>query len=260
MKSVRKQGLRDKALHGQFFGQTENVSNENNWLWLKNAALKRETEALIMACQEQAIRTNVVKTRIDKSQSNSKCRMCGQTDETINHILNECSKLAQSEYKRRHDWIGRRIHWEVCRQYNVRVPDKWYEHLPERVIENEQVKVLWDFNIQTDRVIEARRPDLVIIDKEKKQVHIVDFAVPFDSRVVEKEKEKIEKYQDLARELKKIWNMKVKVVPIVLRSLGTIPPLLTKRLEGIGIRTRIVELQKTALLNSARIVRKVLEL
>ena len=180
VKSARKQDLRDKALHGQFFRQAEDLPNENNWLWLKNGALKRETEALIMACQEQAIRTNVVKTRIDKSQLNSKCRMCGQANETINHILNECSKLAQSEYKRRHDWIGRRIHWEVCRQYNVIVPDKWCEHLPERVIENEQVKVLWDFNIQTDRVIEARRPDLVIIDKEKEQVHIVDFAVPFN--------------------------------------------------------------------------------
>ena len=83
--------------------------------------------------------------------------------------------------KRRHDWIGRRIHWEVCRQYNVRVLDKSHEHLPQRVIENEQIEVLWDFNIQTDRVIEARRPDLVIIDKEKKQVHIVEFAVPFNS-------------------------------------------------------------------------------
>ena len=83
--------------------------------------------------------------------------MCGQADETINHILDECSKFAQSEYKRRHDWIGRRIHWEVCRQYNVRVLNKWYEHLPERVIENEQVKVLWDFNIQTDRAIQRYR-------------------------------------------------------------------------------------------------------
>ena len=56
-------------------------------------------------------------------------------------------------------------------------------------------------------------------------MHIVDFAVAFDSRVVEKKKEKIEKYQDLARELKKNWDMKVKVVSIVLESLGTIPLL-----------------------------------
>ena len=63
-------------------------------------------------------------------------------------------------------------------------------------------------------------------------MQIVDFAVPFDSGVVEKEKEKIEKYQDLARELKKIWNMTVKVVPIVLGSLGTIPPLLTNIWRG----------------------------
>ena len=41
--------------------------------------------------------------RIDKTQENSKCRMCGDSDETINHIISECSKLAQKEYKTRHD-------------------------------------------------------------------------------------------------------------------------------------------------------------
>ena len=67
VKSARKQDLRDKALHGQFFGQTEDLSNENNWLRLKNGALKKETEALIMACQEQAIRANVVKQGLIKA-------------------------------------------------------------------------------------------------------------------------------------------------------------------------------------------------
>ena len=63
-----------------------------------------------MAAQEQAIRTNVIKTKIDRSQTDSKSRMCGQVDDTINHIPSECSKLAQKECMKRHDWVGKRIH------------------------------------------------------------------------------------------------------------------------------------------------------
>ena len=58
-------------------------------MWLKQAGLKRETESLIMAAQEQAIRTNLIKAKIDKSQQKSKSRICGEADESINHILNE---------------------------------------------------------------------------------------------------------------------------------------------------------------------------
>ena len=71
---------------------------------------------------------------------------------------------------------------------------------------------------------------------------------------------KIEKYQDLARELRKIWNKQVKVIPIIIGALGTTPKLLRKRLEDIGIETKIVELQKSAISNSGRILRKVLEI
>ena len=66
-----------------------------------------------MAEQEQAIHTNAIKAKIDKAQEESKCRMCGRVDETVNHVLSECSKMAQTEYKRRHDWVGKRIHWEM---------------------------------------------------------------------------------------------------------------------------------------------------
>ena len=58
-------------------------------------------------------------------------------------------------------------------------------------------EILWDFSIQTDHVIEARRPDLVLVDKKEKICKIIDFEVPGASRIEEKEKDKIEKYQDL---------------------------------------------------------------
>ena len=93
---------------------------------------------------------------------------------------------------------------------------------------------MWDFSIQTDHVIEARRLDFAVVDK-KRTFKIIDFAVPGDSRIEDKEKEKIEKYQDLRRELKKIWNVRVKIIPLVVGSLGAIPKQLGNRLKETGI-------------------------
>lgn len=258
-KGERSRKWREKPLYGQFIRQTDEFSKEERWLWLKEGSLKRETESLILAAQEQAIRTNSIKAKIDKTQVDSKCRMCGQSDETINHILCECSKMAQREYKRRHDWLGKRIHWEICKKNGIEVKAKWYDHKPEAVCENERCKILWDFNIQTDHVIEARRPDMIVVNKIQNKCTIVDFAVPYDTRVTAKEQEKVLKYQDLARELKVLWDTPVKVVPIIIGALGTPPKDLKKWLKILEIETTISELQKTTILQSARILRKVLE-
>ena len=186
--------------------------------------------------------------------------MCGNVDETVNHILSECNILAQREYRRRHGCVGRKIHWELCRKYGLAASERWYEHQPETVTENDSCKLLLDFSIQTDHVIQARRPDVILIDKGKKECKIIDFAIPYDSRVNAKEMEKIEKYQDLAREVQKLWNMRTKVIPIIIGALGTTPKKLSERLDDLGIGTRIVELQKTVIIYSARILRKVLEI
>ena len=74
------------------------VSHQKTWTWLRKGNLKREMESLLIAAQDNAIRTNHIKVRIDKIQQNSICRLCGDRDETINHIISECSKLAQKEY------------------------------------------------------------------------------------------------------------------------------------------------------------------
>ena len=77
------------------------MSHKKTWTWLRNGNTKRETESLLIAAQNNAIKTNHIKARIDKTQQNSKCRLCGDRDETTNHI-SECSKLAQKEYKTKH--------------------------------------------------------------------------------------------------------------------------------------------------------------
>ena len=79
--------------------------------------LKRETESLLKAAQKNTIRANYVKAKIDKMQQNSRCRLCNDRDELINHIIRECSKLVQREYKTRHSCVGKVIHWELCKKF-----------------------------------------------------------------------------------------------------------------------------------------------
>ena len=110
-------------------------------------------------------------------------------------------------------------------------------HNPWSVLESEPHKVLWDFEIQKDHLISARRPNFVIVKKKKKKNYrIVDFAVPADHRVELKEREKRDKYLDLARELKKLWNMKLTVIPIVIGALSTVTKGLVQGMEDLEIR------------------------
>ena len=71
---------------------------------------------------------------------------------------------------------------------------------------------------------------------------------------------KTEKYQDLGRELQKTWNVNVKIIPLVVGSLGAIPQQFGNRLKQIGITVGAAQVQKTVLLGTARILRKVLEI
>ena len=259
-KEKRLEVWEEKVLHGQYLRQTEKVRSDQCWAWLQNRDLKRKTESLIVVAQNQSIRTNLVKARIDKSQGDSLCRMCRKVDESIDHIVSGSSKHAQKEYKRSHDKLGKIVHWKLARKCNFEAGEKWYEHEPESVLENEDYKVLWDFSIQTDHVMEAQRPDLVVVDEKERSCKIIDFAFPGDSRIEEKEKDKIEKYQDLGTELQKIWTVKVKIIPLVVGSLGAIRTQFGNRLKQIGISARTAQVQKAVLLGTARILRKVLKI
>ena len=81
--------------------------------------------------------------------------------------------------------------------------DKWYEHSPETISENTNHKLLWGMNIQFDHTIEAKRPDIVIIDKVEKSAIIIGVDILGEKRIDEKEKVKLEKYQDIKREIQR---------------------------------------------------------
>ena len=123
--------------------------------------------------------------------------MCGDTDKTISHVMSECSKLTQREYKRRHGNVARMVHWKFREKFNLEKSQKWCLHNPKIVSENVNHRLIGEMNIQCDDIIVERRPDIVIVNKMEKTSIIIDVEIPGDKRIIDKEKENIEKYQNL---------------------------------------------------------------
>ena len=154
----------------------------------------KQTGDLIFEAQEQVLRTNWIRKHIAGQQVSEKYRMCGEKDESITHLIAQCKELAQKEYKQRHDNIARIAHLELCQKFGLVGEVKWYNHKPAGAVENDRVKILWDFNIQTDHVIQHRRPDIVVLYKNERKCHLIHIAVAGDKRIELKEQEKIGNY------------------------------------------------------------------
>ena len=129
-----------------------------------------------------------------------------------------------------------------------------------KVLWKTRVKILWDFDIQTDHVIQHRRPDIVIVYKKERKCQLIDIAIPGERRVELKEHEKVDNYNKLKREVKKIWSLTyVNIVSIIVGALGTTPKNLKDWLGELELKISIELFQKAVLLGTAKIVRKVLD-
>lgn len=248
-------------MHSQYLSETkkEHVDCQLTWKWLRNGGLKGETESLITACQDQAIATNYHKAKVLKQVVDPKCRLCKTEPETIHHIVSACPILANREYIERHDAVGSHLHWNICKHYNIDTCEKWYEHKPDPVTESADVTIIWNTQIQTDRCVPANKPDIIIKNKKEKTCIIIDVAIPSDYNIVQKEAEKRTKYKNLAIETQRMWGMKTRVVPIIIGATGTISKSAAKAISEIPGRHNLSALQKTVILKTAHIVRKVMD-
>ena len=228
--------------------------------WMLSSGLKGETEGLIIAAQDQSLATRAYHCHIIKDGTNPLCRMCNEFEETVDHIVSGCLTLAGSEYIHRHDKAAAYIHWKICKHHKLPAADYWYNHKPETVTENEDLTILWDMPVHTDREIKANRPDIIVKDKRNRTCLLIDMTVPSDRNISIKAVEKLSKYKDLEMEIAKMWEMKTTTIPVVLGALGVIKKDLEKYTSKIPGNIPIAELQKITLLGTAHILRKVLSI
>ena len=123
------------------------------------------------------------------------------------------------------------LHSNLCKKYHLPASKKWWKHNVEKVLQNEEIKILLDFKIQADKHLAHNIIDITVV--EKKQVWLIDATIPEDSRIDQKEVEKISKYQDLQIEVERLWEKKATVVPMVIGALKATTKDLVKHLKTL---------------------------
>jgi len=187
--------MENKVIHGQYIRNINRhlISEEDTFLWLSKGDLKAETEGEIVAAQDQAIQTKYYATKILNTETDSKCRLCQQFDEAIDHIIPACPILAKEQYIKRHDRVCAHVYFNKCKETGVQLDkNHWYEHIPKSVQTGQggKVTVLWNQQVQSDRTIPNNKPDIIIRDDEKRTCMFMDIAILGNRNVIKKKPRK----------------------------------------------------------------------
>ena len=248
-----------KALHSKYpqWVKQADVDQDKTHRWLKADGLKAETGGIIIAAHDQSLPTRWYQhNELKELDVDPKCRLCGHFDETIDHLASGCPELAKAEYIHRHNKAAVHMHWKICKEFCIELKERWHEHEPKTVTENDSVTLLRDIPIHTDRTIAANRPDIVLKNKKDKTCFLIDITVPLDTNTSVKTTERLTKYEDLEIEVERRWVLKTTTVLVVMEALDK------KDMENDSTKIpgniNIHELHKITLLSTAHVLRLVL--
>jgi len=214
------------------------ITEEDTFLWLLRGYLKGETKGEITAVHDRALRTKYHATKILQKETDGKCRICKQFDETVEHIISACPILAKEQYIKRYDTVSAQLHFNVCKEIRAKLDNKQQcNHVPKSVKTSHEGKVnlLWNQQVQTDRTIPNNKPDIITSDNKQGTCMLIDVAIPGDRNVIKKEAEKILKYRDIIIEIQCMWNVKAKVMPVITGVTETISKSLRQYLSNIPV-------------------------
>lgn len=257
------QSWKAKALHGRFHASLsqQEVDQAGSHTYLTQGYLYPQSEATFLAIQDQVVPTRTYSKYVMKLPvETTKCRLCNDAEESVQHISSACSTIAGTKYLARHDNMGKVVHQLLCLQYGLLqslTPHHLYS--PQPIVENDSFKVYWDITISTDIAVEHNRPDVVVWNKINRTVVIVDFAVPMDGNLKKSYDEKKKKYEALSRQMRDMWRLnKVEVMPLIISCNGLVHEFTTKHLRQLKLPPNAITwMQKAVILGTINIIRQV---
>lgn len=255
---------RSKPLHGRFYAslQQPEVDLPSTNTYLTQGYLYPQTEGTLMAIQDQVVPTRAYAKYIMKQNiENTKCRLCNNVEETVQHLSSGCSTIANTKYLSRHNNMGKVVHQFMCLREQLLqefVPHHIYE--PTTVREGNEIKIYWDLTVQTDPGAEHNRPDMVVWNKRRKSAIIIDFTVPLDQNLAKAYGEKIAKYEILSRQMKQTYGLeKVEIKPLVISCNGLVHRKTVEHLREMDLPSNTITwMQKAVILATVSIIRQVL--
>nr|CAH7741340.1 unnamed protein product [Callosobruchus chinensis] len=257
---------KDKPMHGIFYKHLEEhgLSQQLTFSFLRSSGLKSETEGFIMACQDGVFNTLVYRSRVmGVNVPDARCRACRQAPETLMHLLSACRTYAGTAYVHRHNAALRVLYYHLRHSYGIdETPVLPYAPGDiESVVENERCRIYWNYSFPTLELVQANKPDIVLLDHQQKTMFVIEFSAPAEVNIVSKEEEKRTKYQALLGQLRRLWpDYAVSLLVMVIGSLGGMRNTLLSALRVIPVcraaaHILAARMQKAVILGSLRLLR-----
>ncbi len=220
------------------------ASNE----WLRVGTNSGKVTARLMNIQDRNIPTvNILRSK------GKKCYGCNLVPLGIDHLASKCGKLIYRSYKDRHDSLVKMIQYNLCKSFGVKVDSNIEYHKLEGMVENSKFKIHHEMPVGEQRN-KANRPDLILINKERKIIQLIEVGVSAPNLVRSREIEKRMKYVKLSEELEKSLGMKCEIVPVVVGWNGIVTNYFKYNLKKIGLEKQIGYMQRLVLKMTYRII------
>ena len=276
LRDARQTAYTEKWHMGKFAGRVavcKDLDVERSFLWMDKGLLNSRAVRDAIAVQEGQLFT---RSHPASKSSDKNCRKCGETLETIEHVVAGCRKYRTTIMIERHDMVARNIHHLLCVRNGIK-PPRWSQRI-EKLMENgdKSVAIYWNTQFNEAKVT-SNVPDIVIHNKKDKTILIVEVGVSWYARLNVQEVIKYEKYArngnseytdpvpyplgpNLAAELAKLHNVSVTVLPVVIGTCGEVTEKLKESLAGLGLNDNesielTAKLQRSAVIGTGWVLR-----
>ena len=223
--------INEKNLHKKLYSikSQEIISLQDSSVWLKKGNIPASREGSLCSLQDRNIFLG----------ERGMCPHCNASKKSVDHLASKCEKMLGSDYTRRHNEVLKCIHLLMCNKFGLKSKKKLRNHTVAEVVANKFAEIRVDTTVKTDIKIKHNRPDLIVIDKKKKEILIVEVGITSIDNLQQVETEKLRKYDLLANELTQLHGFKTVIVPYVLTWDGVVTTFHDAHRRRIGISSRI---------------------
>ena len=148
---------------------------------------------------------------------------------------------------------------QYAKTLGTETADKWYTHMPKPVYEEGDVTVLWNQAVHTDREVTANRPDITIKNKKRENLRTDRCGNTRRQKCCAKGSGKEDEIQEFMYRDTTNVEPEITIIPVVIGATGIVTRSLRKNMEAVPGKHSIDSLQKTAILRTSHIIRKVLQ-
>ena len=223
--------IKNKTRHEKRYRSKSNelVDLERSSLWLTNGSISAKEEAHLCYLQDRNL----------FGGAPGICPHCKERPKSVDHLASQCNRMLGHDYTRRHNEVVKCIHLFLCNKYGIKRSKRLRTHSVQEITANADVEIRVDTTIATSTKQSVNRPDIVIHDKKRREIILIEVGITSQDQLTIMENEKKRKYDVLANEMGAMHNCKTRIIPYVLTWDGIVTKFHKSYNKEIGLTTKI---------------------